>query len=554
MKKTKVIIIALLLIIIAVVGCVLGYQYMNKEKDTEDVATEKKEEKQEEKKETKKMSEYQIDEGLSNFDLSFLKMENQKENLVYSPLSIKYALGMLEEAAEGDAKEEISNILSSYKVKDYTNSKNMSFGNALFVRDTFDVKKEYKSLLQEKYNADVITDSFESADTINSWISDKTLKLIENLVTDDDVKSLNFALVNALGIDMEWRTKFLSNDRDYDKDKNLKLDCDYEHINNTWWQTPAEVRSHEFENINDKVSGMEIYATLNNYDIMSELGEDKIRETVTEEFMKWAKNEGKEYTDTFNGDYSDENIKKVAKEYLEGTDNNDSWLTQDGYLKELDSNYKDVSYSTDFSLYVDDEVKMFAKDLKEYDGTTLEYIAIMPTEEELDKFIEDTNVEEIKDLIGNLKELKSENFNDGVITEITGYIPKFKFDYDLDLMEDLNKMGIAAVFEQGKAELTNLTEDEDTYISDAKHKANIEFTQDGIKASAVTMAGGMGAGEFFDYVFEVPIEKIDLTFDKPYMFLIRDKETGEVWFAGNVYEPLLWEDDQTVPDYLRVEY
>lgn len=554
MKKTKVIIIALLLIIIAVVGCVLGYQYMNKEKDTEDVATEKKEEKQEEKKETKKMSEYQIDEGLSNFDLSFLKMENQKENLVYSPLSIKYALGMLEEAAEGDAKEEISNILSSYKVKDYTNSKNMSFGNALFVRDTFDVKKEYKSLLQEKYNADVITDSFESADTINSWISDKTLKLIENLVTDDDVKSLNFALVNALGIDMEWRTKFLSNDRDYDKDKNLKLDCDYEHINNTWWQTPAEVRSHEFENINDKVSGMEIYATLNNYDIMNELGEDKIRETVTEEFMKWAKNEGKEYTDTFNGDYSDENIKKVAKEYLEGTDNNDSWLTQEGYLKELDSNYKDVSYSTDFSLYVDDEVKMFAKDLKEYDGTTLEYIAIMPTEEELDKFIEDTNVEEIKDLIGNLKELKSENFNDGVITEIKGYIPKFKFDYDLDLMEDLNKMGIAAVFEQGKAELTNLTEDEDTYISDAKHKANIEFTQDGIKASAVTMAGGMGAGEFFDYVFEVPIEKIDLTFDKPYMFLIRDKETGEVWFAGNVYEPLLWEDDQTVPDYLRVEY
>ena len=162
---------------------------------------------------------------------------------------------------------------------------------------------------------------------------------------------------------------------------------------------------------------MEIYATLNNYDIMNELGEDKIRETVTEEFMKWAKNEGKEYTDTFNGDYSDENIKKVAKEYLEGTDNNDSWLTQEGYLKELDSNYKDVSYSTDFSLYVDDEVKMFAKDLKEYDGTTLEYIAIMPTEEELDKFIEDTNVEEIKDLIGNLKELKSENFNDGVITE-----------------------------------------------------------------------------------------------------------------------------------------
>lgn len=550
MKKTKIFIIVLLLVIIVAVGCVLGYQYMNKDKNNNDVAVEKKEE----KKEIKKMPEYQIDEGLSNFDLSFLKMENSKKNIVYSPLSIKYALSMLEEAAEGEAKEEIANILSDYKVKEYTNSKNLSFGNALFVRDTFDIKNEYKNLLKKSYNADVITDSFESADTINSWVSDKTLKLIENLVTDDDVKSLDFALVNALGIDMEWRNKFLSNDRDYEKDKNLKYECSYPHIKNTWWQTPAEVSSSEFDNVEDKISGMKIYATLNNYDIMSEIGEEKIRETVTEEFIKWAKEEGKYYEETFNGDYSDENIKKVAKEYLEGTDVTGSWLSKDGYLKELDSNYKDISYSTDFSFYVDDDVKMFAKDLKEYDGTTLEYIAIMPTEKDLDEFIENTETEEIKDLIDNLKELKLENVKDGVITEITGYIPKFKFEYDLNLIEDLNKMGIESVFKENKANLTNLTENKDAYISDAKHKANIEFTQDGIKASAATMAGGAGAGDFFDYVYEAPIEKIDLTFDKPYMFLIRDKENGEVWFAGNVYEPLLWEEDETVPDYSRMEY
>ena len=34
------------------------------------------------------------------------------------------------------------------------------------------------------------------------------------------------------------------------------------------------------------------------------------------------------------------------------------------------------------------------------------------------------------------------------------------------------------------------------------------------------------------------IETIDLTFDRPFMYLIRDKETGEVWFAGTVYEPI----------------
>ena len=91
---------------------------------------------------------------------------------------------------------------------------------------------------------------------------------------------------------------------------------------------------------------------------------------------------------------------------------------------------------------------------------------------------------------------------------------------------------------------SGLTSVNGEYISDAIHKANIEFTQDGIKAAAVTIGGGAGAGEpEFDYIYEVPIEDIDLTFDKPYMFIIRDKDTGDVWFAGTVYEPLAWEED-----------
>ena len=348
---------------------------------------------------------------------------------------------------------------------------------------------------------------------------------------------------------MEWNNKFfMASDLNNITDENIKYECNYSHINNTNWMAPNTVSSSNFNNKSNKVSGMEIYATLNNYDIINDLGEEYIRKTVTEEFTKWAKGEGREYEDMFNGDYSDENIAKQAEKYLDGSDDS-NYTSENGYLKELASSYKDVSYSTDFSLYVDDDVKMFAKDLKEYDGTTLEYIAIMPTNDELEDFIENTTAEEIKDLISNLKELKLENFNDGVITEISGYIPKFKFEYDLNLIDDLNKMGIEKVFKQEEAELANLCEEDGTYISNAKHKANIEFTQDGIKASAATMAGGLGAGSWFDYIFDVPIEKIDLTFDKPYMFLIRDKSNGEIWFAGNVYEPLSWDEDETAPEF-----
>ena len=111
-------------------------------------------------------------------------------------------------------------------------------------------------------------------------------------------------------------------------------------------------------------------------------------------------------------------------------------------------------------------------------------------------------------------------------------------------------MGITDVFNQDKADLSGITSSKDAYIASAKHKADIEFTQDGIKAAAVTYAGGHGGGgTMFKYFFDVPIERIDLTFDKPYMFLIRDKETGDVWFAGTVYDPLAYDEDESIGHY-----
>ena len=80
---------------------------------------------------------------------------------------------------------------------------------------------------------------------------------------------------------------------------------------------------------------------------------------------------------------------------------------------------------------------------------------------------------------------------------------------------------------------------------DARHKANIEFSNNGIKAAAATsLSGGKGAGGscVFDYRYDVPVKKIDLTFDNPYMIIIRDKNTGEVWFTGTVYEPELYSE------------
>lgn len=473
---------------------------------------------------TKKAFKYALkSNSLEDFDLRFLQLENERKNKIYSPLSIKYALAMLNEGTEGESKEQISNLIGDYKPNKYVNSANMSLANALFIRDTYknSVKENFVNNLKTKYNADVEYDSFASAKKMNSWISDKTLELIKDMIDDSSVSDLNFALINAVAIDMDWKDKFLVHDN-YDN----YMDANYQHEKYSW-MAPQNLLSSNFEGVKNRISGMGIIASVNNYDIVNTLGEDNIRKTVGDAFRKYL-NEDPDGNASYY--LEGKNVETAVKEYL------------DEYIKEINNNYKMVNKNTDFYVYQDEKVKSFAKDLKEYNGTTLQYVAIMP-EENLDKYISNITAEEINKIIGNLKDInKRENFKEGVITQVVGYIPKFKFDYDLNLIKDLNDMGVKDIFDENKANLKGIT-DEKAYINQAKHKANIELTQDGIKAAAATFIGGAGAGEMFDYLYDVPVEKIDLTFDKPYMFVIRNKETGEVWFAGTVYEPLSLEDE-----------
>lgn len=509
---------------------------------------------QEDKKEVK---EKEIIADSSEFDWLFLKLENEEINKIYSPLSLKYALNMLKDAANGETKEQISNLLGNGKLTKYISNQNFSLANSFFIKESYkgSVKSKFIESLKDNYDAEIKFDTFETADNINAWVKDKTLDIIPNMVQDEDVKELDFALINALAIDMEWKEKFicLSNDRGYEiayfdhEQRDFEMVDDWKenykkmiHVNGV-----EDVSKNEFYNPENEleISGMEIYATINNYDIISDLGEEYIKNTVSEEYRKFAKDE--EYdTKHAGGDFllsedtTDEGIQAALDEFLPG------------YIKSIGENYHKIGATTDFSIYIDDETKVFAKDLKEYDDTTLQYIGIMPTQENLNKFVENINVEKINNYIVNLKNVEDyKNFKEGVVTRIYGFIPKFDFEYNLSLLEDLKKLGITNVFDYEKSDLSNMIEG-DAFVSSALHKANIEFTQDGIKAAAATMMGGLGAGSPFDYFFDVPCEEIDMTFDKPYMFLIRDKETGEIWFTGTVYEPLLWENEpQNKYDY-----
>ena len=125
---------------------------------------------------------------------------------------------------------------------------------------------------------------------------------------------------------------------------------------------------------------------------------------------------------------------------------------------------------------------------------------------------------------------------DGVIVNI----PKFSFEYDLKLKDDLQNLGITDAFNDTQANFEKMA-NESLYVSDALHKANIDFTEKGVKAAAVTAFVMKNAMMMLDEEEKHPVE---VNINKPFMFVIRDKNTKEVWFTGTVYEPNKWEDDR----------
>ena len=528
----RAVILAVILVLV-LIGCVGAYfLLMQKPSDKKDNKT------PDDKK--KEVSSYRLSgNDLSDFDLRFLQIENKEKNVVYSPLSIKYALAMLKDGADGETKKQIDDLIGDYKAKAYINSKNISLANAMFIRDEFkeQVVDSYIDGLKKNYNAEVVYDSFKTPDTINKWVSDKTLGLINNIMKAEELNELQYALVNALAIDQNWNYQLQcqtapSNTVPCHKDWNANFNVKYAHEKYTQIveRIPDESSfpALKFNNLENRKS-VEIGASFNNYDIFKEIGEDKIRSTVTEEYKKWLASDDGKYAI------------KDCNDHTGGCEVSPSDVNAvvEKYMKELKENYGSQKISTDFYINDAEDAKVFAKDLKEYDGNTLQYVGIMPKEKDLKTFVNELTADKGKEYINGLKELKNDNFKDGVVTRIDAQIPLFKYNYDLSLKDDLRAMGVKDVFDLGKSDLKNMVKVDKSYIEVAKHGADIEFSNMGIKAGAATIMGGAGGGgSFFEYLWDVPVETIDLTFDKPFLYLIRDKNSGEIWFVGTVYEPI----------------
>ena len=151
-----------------------------------------------------------------DFVISFLKQENEEENMVYSPLSIKYVLKMLESGANGNTKAQIETLIKNNELVNYKNIANIfNMANGLYINNKMrDLTSQYYiNLLRKKYGAEVNFDDFSNPDNINKWIEKKTFGILKNVLSGEDINEVtSMVLINALAVNLKWKDKF---DPDY---------------------------------------------------------------------------------------------------------------------------------------------------------------------------------------------------------------------------------------------------------------------------------------------------------------------------------------------------
>jgi len=108
------------------------------------------------------------------------------------------------------------------------------------------------------------------------------------------------------------------------------------------------------------------------------------------------------------------------------------------------------------------------------------------------------------------------------------YMPKFTFKTDYDLKGKLQKMGISSAFDQNKADFGGITDLEKLYIEFAIHKAFVDVNEVGTEAAGIT---GIGVSA----TSAPPVFKAD----HPFIFIIQEKETGNILFIGRMVDPTL---------------
>jgi serpin B len=153
-----------------------------------------------------------------------------------------------------------------------------------------------------------------------------------------------------------------------------------------------------------------------------------------------------------------------------------------------------------------------------YNCTELSMVILLPASGNFEAFEQGLQAQKVSDIISGLQP-----------NEVTLTMPKFEFDSDFRLKDTLAGMGMRDAFSPDDADFSGMTGNRELFISDVVHKAFVSVDEAGTEAAAATAVIAAGSA--------APQPPVEVTIDRPFIFLIRDIETGAIIFIGRVLNP-----------------
>ena len=153
-----------------------------------------------------------------------------------------------------------------------------------------------------------------------------------------------------------------------------------------------------------------------------------------------------------------------------------------------------------------------------YDGEELSMVVIMPESGHFEEFEDSLDPEKLRSILSRL-----------AATEVAFSMPKFEYESDsVSLASTLSDMGMPQAF-SGAADFSGIDGTGQLFIKDVIHKAFISVNESGTEAAASTAVNMQLKG--------APDIIATMIVDHPFIYLIRDIETGSVLFLGRMMNP-----------------
>ena len=152
-----------------------------------------------------------------------------------------------------------------------------------------------------------------------------------------------------------------------------------------------------------------------------------------------------------------------------------------------------------------------------YEGDQLSMVVIMPDAGRFEEFESSLDADRVDAITASMS-----------FERVNLTLPKFTFEWEVELGTALSTLGMPTAFSDA-ADFSGMNGIGGLFIQAVLHKAFVAVDEAGTEAAAAT-AVIIGATA-------VPQEPIPVTIDRPFIFLIRDIDTGTILFLGRVVDP-----------------